>query len=50
MRFVHVQPWLETVTFDILVEAYWAAQARRADDQERQYQRRDGEPQGEPSR
>lgn len=35
MRFVHVQPWLETVTFDILVEAYWAAQARRADELER---------------
>lgn len=35
MRFVHVQPWLEEISFDRLVDAYWAAQARRADELDR---------------
>lgn len=36
LRFISVNAWLEEVTFDRLVEAYWAAQQRKADEADRQ--------------
>lgn len=32
---IGVNGWLETVTFDQVVEAWWAAQARKAEQQEK---------------
>lgn len=33
---IHVNAWLETVTFDQVVEAWWAAQGRKAEQAEKQ--------------
>lgn len=39
-RLVGVNPWLEEITFDALVDAWWQAQARKAERLERETRRK----------